>query len=251
MAIFGRKRPSMGRVRQQAAPVPVPPPAPAKPAGRAFGNAGKGFGSVSKAPVAQQRAEAAPAVIAPAIPNTSNQAQLATLGQAKKMPQQAQQVSGLKALSPQEYRSAPKQPGMSEDAFAQKQAAGLKQFQGQQAAFNAANMANISRASTTPSTPQQNIAMMQAAKAAVAQQRPNPNMSIPMETMQAAKVAQVPQAPSKAMQSYMAAEKAGTAGNMAKPAFRKGGAVKKKTGYAKGGAVMCGASMPPAQKRKK
>ena len=34
------------------------------------------------------------------------------------------------------------------------------------------------------------------------------------------------------------------------PPFRKGGAVKK-TGYAKGGAVMCGASMPPAQKRKK
>lgn len=29
------------------------------------------------------------------------------------------------------------------------------------------------------------------------------------------------------------------------------GGMTKKTGYAKGGAVMCGASMPPAQKRKK
>lgn len=35
------------------------------------------------------------------------------------------------------------------------------------------------------------------------------------------------------------------------PAMAKGGMAKKKTGYAKGGAVMCGASMPPAQKRKK
>lgn len=34
------------------------------------------------------------------------------------------------------------------------------------------------------------------------------------------------------------------------PAMAKGG-MTKKTGYAKGGAVMCGASMPPAQKRKK
>lgn len=45
-------------------------------------------------------------------------------------------------------------------------------------------------------------------------------------------------------------------GNMKKPmpqqpAMAKGGVAKKKTGYAKGGAVMCGASMPPAQKRKK
>ncbi len=34
------------------------------------------------------------------------------------------------------------------------------------------------------------------------------------------------------------------------PAMAYGG-MTKKTGYAKGGAVMCGASMPPAQKRKK
>lgn len=34
------------------------------------------------------------------------------------------------------------------------------------------------------------------------------------------------------------------------PAMAKGG-MTKKTGYAKGGAVMCGASMPPAQKGKK
>lgn len=33
-------------------------------------------------------------------------------------------------------------------------------------------------------------------------------------------------------------------------AMAKGG-MTKKTGYAKGGAVMCGASMPPAQKGKK
>ena len=45
-------------------------------------------------------------------------------------------------------------------------------------------------------------------------------------------------------------------GNMKKPmpqqpALAKGGMAKKKPGYAKGGMAMCGASMPPAQKRKK
>jgi hypothetical protein len=35
------------------------------------------------------------------------------------------------------------------------------------------------------------------------------------------------------------------------PAMAKGGMAKKKTGYAKGGMAMCGASMPPAQKGKK
>lgn len=35
-----------------------------------------------------------------------------------------------------------------------------------------------------------------------------------------------------------------------KPAMAKGG-MTKKPGYAKGGMAMCGASMPPAQKRKK
>ena len=45
-------------------------------------------------------------------------------------------------------------------------------------------------------------------------------------------------------------------GNMKKPMqqpamLAKGGMAKKKTGYAKGGMAMCGASMPPAQKRKK
>lgn len=86
-----------------------------------------------------------------------------------------------------------------------------------------------------------------------------------------AQAAQAPQNPSKAMQSYMAAEKAGTAGDMAKPALKKGGVVKKKPGYAKGGGVVakktaaskyakggvvttkasnCGASMKPQQRKK-
>lgn len=34
-------------------------------------------------------------------------------------------------------------------------------------------------------------------------------------------------------------------------AMAKGGMAKNKPGYAKGGMAMCGASMPPAQKRKK
>ena len=156
-------------------------------------------------------------------------------------------------------QSAPVAPNSAAQATAMQQfnqsqqgamnrANSVAQFnQGQQAAmqqFNAANMANISKASQVPATPQQNVALLQAAKVVAAQNAQRTGVA-------PAPAAQVPQTPSKAMQAYMAAEKAGTAGNMAKPAFRKGGAVKKKTGYAKGGAVMCGASMLPDQKGKK
>ena len=103
---------------------------------------------------------------------------------------------------------------------------------------------------------------------ASAPSKPDALISAFNQSQQAA--AQVPQSPSKAMLSYQEAVKAGTAGDMAKPAFKKGGVVKKKPGYAKGGAVAkktaaskyakggmatpkasnCGASMKPQQRKK-
>ena len=248
MAILGRRGSSMGRVRQQAAPAQGLKLTPAQ---------------VAKMQQEQSRAIMKQPQQPSGLKATGRQATPAEVAALKKQsPNVAPYNEGV-AKAFQQFNEQPKAPVAQRTGIApapaQKmpgkglpvapnsaaQAAAEEQFLGRQAAFHVANMANVNKA---PATPQQNVASLQAAKAAVAQQRPNPNMSIPMETMPSAPAAQTP---SKAMQSYMAAEKAGTAGNMAKPAFRKGGAVKKKTGYAKGGMAMCGASMPPAQKRKK
>lgn len=153
---------------------------------------------------------------------------------------QPQQPSGLRALSPQEFRSVPQQPAMSQDAFAKQQADVLKFFQAQQKV-------------PQPQMTAQQKAYIEKSMAPV-----------PMET------AQPIMPPSAAMQKYTQAQQAGTAGDMAKPAFKKGGVVKKKPGYAKGGvaakktpmakyakggmatpkASNCGASMKPQQRKK-
>lgn len=203
MAIFGRKRPSMGRVRQQAAPT-------------------------TRAPVAQQRAVAAQTK-APVAQRTGI------------APAPAQKMPGAPVVSNNVAARVPVPP----DIFAK------------------------------------------AAALQAAQQRPNPNMSIPMETMRAApaqaqRTGSAPAVSQQQIAKDITAQNAIKGNNMmpqasrdaderflekqaqkakatfapvaqvpSPPPFRKGGAVKKKTGYAKGGAVMCGASMPPAQKRKK
>lgn len=162
---------------------------------------------------------------------------------------QPQQPSGLKAIG--------QAPTVSP------QAAAMKQFQGQQAAFNAANMANISKTSQVPVTPQQNAASLQAVKDALTKQRVAPavsqqQMAKDVVAQNAAKGQNMMKQASRAADERFLEKQAQKAKATPAPAvqvptpppFRKGGAVKK-TGYAKGGAVMCGASMPPAQKRKK
>lgn len=76
-----------------------------------------------------------------------------------------------------------------------------------------------------PATPQQDVATLQAAKVAAAQRQ----QAVPRTLAPTGASMGVP----------------GMDFRMAK------GGMTKKTGYAKGGAVMCGASMPPAQKGKK
>lgn len=189
----------------------------------------------TRAPVAQQRAVVAQTKapvaqrtgIAPAPAKTYNEIQLAELRKADQalgnVPKSTYSPADIARIQQEQSKKMLQQPQQTQ------QASGLR--------------------AVAPATPQQNVASLQAAK--VAATRNEAPQQAQRTGVVPAPAAQVPQAPSKAMQSYMAAEKAGTAGNMAKPAFRKGGAVKKKTGYAKGGAVMCGASVPPAQKRKK
>ena len=188
MAIFGRRRSSMGRVRQQAAPV-APNSAAQAAALRQFNQ--------TKQPARQ-----------------ATPAEVAALN--KRSPNVASYNEGM-AKAFQQFNTQPKAPVMSSQEIQQAQRTGSAPAVSQQQMVKDIVAQNAAKG--------QNM-MMQASMDA--QQRFNEKQA------QKAKAtpAPVPQVPSP-------------------PPFRKGGAVKKKTGYAKGGAVMCGASMPPAQKRKK
>lgn len=197
--------------------------------------------------------------------------------QSKAMLQQPQQPSGLKALSPQEYRSVHKQPSGLKAVAPANTSIPMETMK----AFPQQPKKSVDTQASLVRTPNQ-----QEYLARPAVRKENENASGQLEaaaramwaqTASAQKMpgvpapaAQVPQSPSKAMLSYQEAVKAGTAGDMAKPAFKKGGVVKKKPGYAKGGAVAkktaaskyakggmatpkasnCGASMKPQQRKK-
>lgn len=238
------------------------------------------------APKPQQMPKAA--VAAPAVlttpPNSYNQSQLAELRkadqslgnvaksayspadlariqqeQSKAMLQQPQQPSGLKAVAPantsipmETMKAFPQQPKKSVDT----QASLVRTPNQQEYLARPA----VRKENENASRQLEAAARAMWAQTASAQKMPG----VP------APAAQVPQSPSKAMLSYQEAVKAGTAGDMAKPAFKKGGVVKKKPGYAKGGAVAkktaaskyakggmaipkasnCGASMKPQQRKK-
>lgn len=156
--------------------------------------------------------------------------------QSRAIMQQPQQPSGLKAIgrqaTPAEVAALKKQsPNVA--PYNEGLAKSFQQFNAQPKAFvaqktgtaPAASQSQIAKDITAQNDAKANAMMMQASMDA--QQRFNQKQA------QKAKATPAPmtQVPSP-------------------PPFRKGGAVKK-TGYAKGGAVMCGASMPPAQKRKK
>jgi hypothetical protein len=171
-----------------------------------------------------------------------------------KQPTLAQQRSMAQRMAAQQnigLRAAPKRPTLPGPMTQQEtdrmktakelDAAMPKQVAGQMAAFNAAQNKNTQGANMN--------AVMQRSM----QQYPSLTMPVrgsssmdeqSMRSMEAA-----PRAPQKTFSQPVKPSPA----SMAPPAMRKGGAVKKKPGYAKGGMVManCGASMKPQQKAKK
>jgi hypothetical protein len=126
--------------------------------------------------------------------------------------------------------------------------------------FRAGSAFSRKRPAAAPASPVQQRAVAAPNNAAQAAAVNQFNQSQQGVMNRANSVAQFNQGQQAAMQRFNAQPKAPTVSPQAAqqmsamgpkmPAMAKGG-MTKKPGYAKGGMAMCGASMPPAQKRKK
>jgi hypothetical protein len=189
-----------------------------------------------------------------------------------KQPTLAQQRSMAQRMAAQQnigLRAAPKRPTLPGPMTQQEtdrmktakelDAAMPKQAAGQMAAFNAAQNKTMQGANMNAVMQRSMQQFKQAlpAGAAVAARVPaqqaqqSPNLAAYNASQQGA-MNQFNQMAAFNKQQADAQKQFTAMANAPKmPAMRKGGAVKKKPGYAKGGMAMCGASMPPAQKGKK
>lgn len=238
---------------------------------------------VVKAPIKTQMPQA-PARAAPVAMQYPDIAQLQREAAARNIPSpQPQQPSGLRALSPQEFRSVPQQPAMSQDAFAKQQADVLKFFQAQQKvpqpqmteqqkAYIEKSRASVPMETAQPIMPQQPKTAAQTAAFNKGQQASAQNFNkqssslIGMPTQRADENFLKQQETAMRGMTTQAAQQAEAMGPKM-PGMKKGGVVKKKPGYAKGGVAAkkapmakyakggmvmanCGASMKPQQRKK-
>jgi len=225
----------MQQPNRQGGAMPMPEVAPAVK-GRSAMTGGRAFGNRSAFGVAQQRPVAsavpatkptAPANMRPRTQPAFNDAQL----------QQLQQEKVLREQQNQRYLSNPaamaqlaQAPNNLQNLAAQKTPSLAMPVQGR-SSMDAQSMRAMEAA---PRAPQKTFSQPVSSSPA--------SMTPPKEAAPRAAQVPVPQTQPRT-----------TPPAMTPPAMRKGGAVKKKPGYAKGGMVManCGASMKPQQKAKK
>jgi hypothetical protein len=165
-----------------------------------------------------------------------------------------QQTMAQRAVAQQQQRAAALATNRLDrplGAAPQQPAAKPKQVAGQMAAFNAAQNKTMQGANMNAAMQR---SMQQFNQAPAAARAPA------QQAQQSPNIARLPIAPTNTTSAPFTPQKVTDPAikqallNAPKPpAMRKGGAVKKKPGYAKGGMVManCGASMKPQQQRKK